>query len=73
MGRECQYSFDDLFRLANERDWTAAEKNDFMLLDQDARNQEVKRLAGMAGGVRTEDRLGTDGLTYTAFWVEKTK
>lgn len=70
MGRECQYSFDDLFRLANEREWTAAEKNDFMQLDQEARNQEVKRLADKAGDIRTEDRLGTDGVTYTAFWVE---
>lgn len=70
MGRECQYSFDDLFRLANEREWTAEEKSAFLALDQVARNREVKRLAEQAGCVRTEDRLGSDGVTYTAFWVE---
>ena len=70
MGRECQYSFDDLFRLANDRDWSAEEKDAFMALDQNARNVEVKSLARKAGCIRTEDRLGTDGLIYTAFWVE---
>ena len=70
MGQECRYSFDDLFRLAYDRDWTAEEKGAFMALDQLARNREVRRLADQAGCVRTEDRLGSDGLMYTAFWVE---
>ena len=70
MGQECRYSFDDLFRLAHGRDWTEAEKSAFMVLEQNARNREVKRLADQAGCVRTEDRLGSDGLMYTAFWVE---
>jgi hypothetical protein len=30
----------------------------------------VKQLASEAGGVRTEDRIGTDGVVYTAFWRE---
>lgn len=70
MGRECQYSFDELFRLAKGREWTAEEKCAFMALDQDTRNREVRRLADQAGCVSTEDRPGTDGKTYTAFWVE---
>jgi hypothetical protein len=70
MNRECQYSFDDLFRLANGRQWTAEEKQAFFELDQSTRNREVKRLAHQAGCIRTEDRLGSDGLIYTAFWVE---
>ena len=70
MSQECKYSFDDLFRLANDRDWTIEEKRVFLAMDQDARNEEVKRLAKKAGCIRTEDRQGTDGLTYTAFWVE---
>ena len=71
MGLECRYSFDDLFRLAHGRDWTAAEKRAFLALEQGARNGEVRRLAERAGCVRTEDRLGSDGMTYTAFWVEE--
>jgi len=71
MGQECRYSFSDLFRLAHDRDWTEEEKSAFMVLDQGARNCAVKRLADKAGCIRTEDRLGTDGMTYTAFWVEE--
>ncbi len=70
MGDECLYSFGDLFRLAHHRDWTAEEKAAFLALDQDARNDEVRSMARITGCVRTEDRVGTDGLTYTAFWVE---
>jgi hypothetical protein len=71
MVQECRYSFDDLFRLAHDRDWTEEEKSAFMALDQGARNCEVMRLADKAGCIRTEDRLGTDGVMYTAFWVEE--
>ena len=42
----------------------------FQAMDQDARNAMVKQLAQEAGCIRTEDRRGTDGLIYTAFWVE---
>lgn len=70
MGRECQFSFSQLFRLAHQREWTETERQSFFALDHDSRNLEVKRLAQKAGNVRTEDRLGTDGLIYTAFWVE---
>jgi hypothetical protein len=62
--------FADLFRLARKRIWTTEEKDAFQALDQDARNAAVKQLAQEAGCVRTADRLGTDGLIYTAFWLE---
>lgn len=62
--------FADLFRLARKRIWTTEEKDAFQALDQDARNAAVKQLAREAGCVRTADRLGTDGLIYTAFWLE---
>jgi hypothetical protein len=60
----------DLFRLAKKRSWTSEEKDRFQALDQDARNEAVKQLAQETGCVRTVDRRGTDGLIYTAFWVE---
>ena len=71
MGRECNYSFAELFRLANQRSWTDDERQRFMALDQHERNAVVKKFASAAGCVRTEDRLGSDGLIYTAFWVEE--
>ena len=70
MGHECEMGFADLFRLAKKRAWTSEEEDRFQALDQDARNEAVKRLAQEAGGVNTVDRPGTDGLIYTAFWVE---
>lgn len=73
MGPECRYSFDDLFELANQRTWTVEEKQAFMALDQNSRNAVVKQLAEKAGSIRTEDRLGTDGLVYTAFWVDNSQ
>ena len=73
MGIECRYSFDDLFRFANDREWTVEEKSAFMALGQADRNMEVKRLAKHAGCIATEDRIGTDGVTYTAFWVRESE
>lgn len=61
-------SFRDLFTLAHDRPWTPAEERAFLGLDQPARNHAVKQWAARAPGIRTEDRLGTDGLIYTAFW-----
>jgi len=70
MGSECRTSFLDLFRLARQRDWTADEEQYFTQVDQPTRNRLVKDLAAEAGCVRTEDRLGADGVVYTAFWIE---
>jgi hypothetical protein len=72
MGRECSIGFADLFRLAKKRDWTAEEERTFAALTQPERNAAVLELAREAGGIRTEDRLGCDGLVYTAFWQEET-
>lgn len=68
MGRECQYSFADLFRAAKGRDWSAAEQAEFDALDQAARNQWVRKLAAESESFVTEDRRSCDGLVYTAFW-----
>ena len=70
MGRDCSLGFADLFRLAKKRDWTPAEERAFQEMDQEARNAAVVALAREAGGIRTEDRVGTDGVIYTAFWLE---
>lgn len=72
MGRECAIGFADLFRLAKNRGWTADEERAFQSLTQPERNAAVLELAREAGGIRTEDRLGTDGQVYTAFWLEGT-
>jgi hypothetical protein len=70
MGHECEMGFADLFRLARKRAWTSGEEDRFRALDREARNTAVRQLALEAGCVRTEDRRGTDGLIYTAFWFE---
>jgi hypothetical protein len=70
MGRECAIGFADLFRLAKRRDWTAEEERAFQAMAQPERNAAVLELAREAGGIHTENRLGTDGLVYTAFWLE---
>ncbi len=69
MGPECDLSFADLFRAVHRRAWTAHEKQTFETLSQPGRNAWVKQLARSTGGtIATEDRLGTDGKVYTAFW-----
>lgn len=66
----CDLGFADLFRLAKKRDWTPDEERTFQALDQAGRNAAVVMLAREAGGIRIDDRVGTDGITYTAFWRE---
>jgi uncharacterized GH25 family protein len=66
-GNSCM-SFADLFRAAKKRGWTEEERARFAALDQPARNAMVKQLAAEAGDIKTEDRRGTDGVVYTAFW-----
>ena len=69
MGPECEYSFADLFRAVRGRDWTIEEQAELESLPQPDRNAWVKKLAQAAEGrIATEDRLGTDGQVYTAFW-----
>jgi hypothetical protein len=62
--------FRELFWLAKGREWTLDEVQAFQSLDQDGKNQMVKQLAAEAGGIRTEDQVGTDGVVYTTFWKE---
>jgi len=69
MGRECDIGFADLFRLAHHRPWSDEEADRFHALDQDARNEVVREWAALARCIQTEDRLGTDGIVYTAFWI----
>jgi len=66
----CSMGFAELFQLAKGRAWTEEEVREFQSLDQQGRNRMVKQLAAEAGCVRTEDRIGTDGVVYTAFWRE---
>jgi hypothetical protein len=61
-------SFRDLFELAHGRPWTPEEHHRFQTASQDERNRLVKQLAAQAGGIAVEDRIGSDGQTYTAFW-----
>lgn len=66
----CELGFDDLFRMAHGRAWTEAEERSFRDMSQPDRNDRVKSWAKRAGGIMTEERVGTDGSTYTAFWVD---
>lgn len=68
--RSCSMSFAELFQLARGRAWTDEEVLGFQALDQDGKNRVVKQLAAEAGGIKTEDQVGSDGLVYTAFWRE---
>lgn len=68
---DCCMSFRDLFKLAKGREWTEAETKHFKSIDQPERNRLVKVLAAEAGCVQTEDRTGTDGQVYTAFWLNQ--
>jgi hypothetical protein len=67
MGIECAYSFNDLHLAANGKGLSAQESESFLLLDQNERNALVKQWAELAGWL-VEDRVGSDGLVYTAFW-----
>jgi hypothetical protein len=66
----CCMSFRDLFVLAKSRPWSAEEEQHFRALSQPERNAIVKELAAQAGRVQVEDRRGSDGVVYTAFWVD---
>jgi hypothetical protein len=66
MSEECQYSFSDLFKAAHNRALDQTEAMKFVLVSQDEKNKIVKELASLAGW-KIEDRIGSDGKTYTAF------
>lgn len=67
MASRC-YGFDDLFRAAHRRDMTGAEREQFGALAQPERNDAVRELAALThGAFECDDRVGNDGVTYTAF------
>ena len=66
----CSMGFAELFELARGRPWTDEEVRGFQALDQPGKNAMVRQLAAEAGGIRTEDQVGSDGVVYTAFWRE---
>lgn len=66
MKLECAYSFADLFTAAFGRAPTQDELAALYVLSQTERNAQVQQWAEQAGW-GTEDRIGTDGVVYTAF------
>lgn len=66
MGIECNYSFWDLFKAAHKREATIFEKKKFKKLNQNEKNDQVKKWAQIAGW-ETVTRQGTDSITYLAF------
>lgn len=62
------YSFDDLFRAVKRRDMTESEARQFRNMTQGDKNRMVKQLVNQSDGAfKCEDRVGSDGRTYTAF------
>ena len=70
-GPECDFSFADLFEAAYGRQWTDQEELRFQRLSQLDRNEWVTKLAALAPQFTTQDKVGTDGIVYRAFWVEE--
>lgn len=50
--------------------WTPEEEASFKSLSQDQRNEWVSKLAAKAPQFVTQDKVGTNGIVYRAFWVE---
>ena len=69
-GPECLFSFNDLFVASEGRMWTPEEEASFKSLSQDQRNEWVSKLAAKAPQFVTQDKVGTNGIVYRAFWVE---
>lgn len=62
------YSFDDLFHAVKRREMTESEARQFRNMTQDEKNRMVKQLVDQSDGAfKSEDRVGSDGRTYTAF------
>lgn len=66
MKLECAYSFADLYTAAFGKAPTSEELADLYALSQTQRNHVVKGWADKAHW-GTEERVGSDGVTYTAF------
>jgi hypothetical protein len=59
----CMYSFQDLFNASNFNESTAI----LSKMDQESINKLVKKLCEISNW-GWEDRLGSDGIIYTAFY-----
>jgi hypothetical protein len=70
LGPECYFSFEDLFVAAEGRTWTPEEQTTFKYLTQDQKNEWVSALAAKAPQFKTQNRVGSDGVVYRAFWIE---
>lgn len=67
--RSCCFSFDDLFEAVHRRVMSEMERRELYALPQDQRNRWVRDMvARTGGGFACEDRRGSDGVIYTAFW-----
>lgn len=66
ISEECGYSFKDLYVAAFGHEPSGAELAGLYALSQEERNRTVARWAAKAGW-GTKNRLGTDGVHYTAF------
>ena len=72
MSRGMCYSFDDLFRAVRRRDMTEPEARQFRNMTQGEKNKIVKRMVKKSNGTfKYEDRVGSDGQTYTAFETKR--
>ena len=70
--RSCCYSFDDLFLAAMARPMTDGERADLRAADQPRKNRLARQWVTLTGGsFECEDRTGTDGVLYTAFWARE--
>ncbi len=66
----CCYSFDDLHSAAFGRPMTEQEKRSLYALPRAQINETVREwVARTEGRFACEDRLGDDGLVYTAFFA----
>jgi hypothetical protein len=72
MAIECAYSFSDLFEAVYLRKPTIKETANFGNMNQEDKNNIVKKWAQKAGW-ETKERIGTDGLLYIAFAPTFTK
>lgn len=64
----CRYSFADLFEAAVGRQMTESEAAGFRSLPQPEKNRKVKELCALTDGRFVwEDRVGWNGVTFTAF------
>lgn len=65
-GTECKFSFWNLYKAAQGKEISKEEKNNFINSSQEEKNNKIKKWVAQAQWT-CEDRIGSDGMTYTAF------